>query len=693
MKKRALILAMIAFIAATTSEPSINMVRAEETQVEETQVEETQTEENAGQISELPIKTLTPKVMDVNPYMAASDSNIHHDCYNTDSTDEVLPVDIYSEINVSYEKVNPNASPAVFFDSYGHAVVPLLGGLAIRDINAEETQTLGYFSPKQHDNGDYLIQSSYSFVDESNRLVCPTNNNHVLMLKATDEDGNVLPEFEKVLDIDIKAAAEAALGKTLDQNLLAVVFDYEGNLWFATGGFRIYPDRKQQGAMGYISRTAIDAILNGEETDLSDAVFVYELAPGEGAENGIAASKDGAVILTNQNCYLLQADNGVKKIWETPYESAGAKESKEGDETTGGGLAWGSGCSPSLTKDLVMFTDNQETVNLLALDMKTGEVVASLPVIDELPEGSQVSVENSAIVYDNGAGTVSTIVCNWFGAGSANLGKEDSDSSIQSYTNIYDENWLKQGNKMITPGVERVDTIKTEDGYEMKSIWCRSDLSDTSMMKLSTATGYIYGYVQNLETGMWQYIILDFETGETVFSMDVASKPMYNNMAIGMYAGNSGNSLYCPTGYLELLRLQDRFVYLPEMPYRRVDLDQAMRNVLSQEKFAADGGLGDVEGWLNTITIENVHPNTTVAIRMKGISGETGSLKLYAYGTDGTLKEVPAEKWHIQTEDGETPDTLSEDVLYEVHMTVEDGGDFDLSETEKEIKISAVLGI
>ena len=683
MKKRALILAMITFIAAATSEPSINMVRAEETQ----------TEENTAQTSELPIKTLTQKVIDENPYMAASDSNIHHDCYNTDSTDEVLPVGIYSEINVSYEKTNANASPAIFFDSYGHAVVPLLGGLAIRDINAEETQTLGYFSPKQHDNGEYLIQSSYSFVDESNRLVCPTNNNHVLMLKATDEDGNVLPEFEKVLDIGIKAAAEAALGKTLDQNLLAVVFDYEGNLWFATGGFRIYPDRKQQGAMGYISRTAIDAILNGEETDLSDAVFVYELAPGEGAENGIAASKDGAVILTNQNCYLLQADNGVKKIWETPYESAGAKESKEGDETTGGGLAWGSGCSPSLTKDLVMFTDNQETVNLLALDMKTGEVVASLPVIDELPEGSQVSVENSAIVYDNGAGTVSTIVCNWFGAGSANLGKEDSDSSIQSYTNIYDENWLKQGNKMITPGVERVDTIKTEDGYEMKSIWCRSDLSDTSMMKLSTATGYIYGYVQNLETGMWQYIILDFETGETVFSMDVASKPMYNNMAIGMYAGNSGNSLYCPTGYLELLRLQDRFVYLPEMPYRKVDLDQAMRNVLSQEKFAADGGLGDVEGWLNTITIENVHPNTTVAIRMKGISGETGSLKLYAYGTDGTLKEVPAEKWHIQTEDGETPDTLSEDVLYEVHMTVEDGGDFDLSETEKEIKISAVLGI
>lgn len=685
MKKRTIILAMLAAMLMVTSDFTVNILHAEEMQTEEIRTA-AETEET----SQLPIKALSPKVVAENPYMAKSDANIHHDCYNTDSTDEVLPVDIYSEINVSYEKVNANASPAIFFDSYGHAVVPLLGGLAIRDINADETQTEGYFSPKEHDGGGYVIQSSYSFVDESNRIVCPTSNNHVLMLKTTDENGNVLPEFEKVLDIDIKAAAEKVLGKTLDQNLLSVVFDYDGNLWFATGGFRIYPDRKQQGAVGYISRNVIDAILNGEEADLTDSVFVYELTPGEGAENGIASSKDGAVILTNLNCYLFRADNGVQKVWETPYESVGAKESKEGDATTGGGLAWGSGCSPSLTDDLVMFTDNQNPVNLLAVDMKTGETVASLPVIDELPEDTQISVENSAIVYDNGEGTVSTIVCNWFGAGSADLGKEDRDSSIQSYANIYDVNWLSQGNKMIMPGVERVDTIKTDNGYEMKSIWCRSDLSDTSMMKLSTATGYIYGYVQNLETGMWQYIMLDFETGETVFAMDVSSKPGYNNMAIGMYAGNSGNALYCPTGYLELLRLQDRFVYLPEMPYRKVDLDQAMRNVLSQEKFEADGGQGSVSGWLSTVTVENVHPNTTVALRMKDLSGSADALKLYGYDADGTLKEVPKDLWHIQTESGEIPDSLSEDVLYEVHVLVQDGGTFDLSENEKEIKISVV---
>ena len=640
----------------------------------------------------LPVKALQPKQVEENPYMAKSDANIHHDGYNTDSTDEILPLGIYPEIHVSYETTNANASPAIYFDSYGHAVVPLLGGIAIRDLNAEETKTLGYFSPKQHDGGSYLIQSSYTFLDAENRIVCPTSNNHVLMLRATDEEGNVLPEFEKVLDIDIKAAAEAALGKELTQNLLSVVFDYDGNLWFATGGFRIYPERQQQGVLGYIAHSAIEAILNGEQTDLSKAVFVYELTPGEGAENGIAASKDGAVILTNKNCYLLRANNGVEAVWCTPYESVGAKVSGEGDKTTGGGLAWGGGCSPTLTPNLVMFTDNADPVNLLALDMKTGEVVAKTPVLDDLPDGYQVAIENSAIVHDDGAGTVSTIVCNWFGAGNAGLADPNNDSSIQSYANIYDQNWLMKGNAMIAPGVERVDTVKTDSGYEMKSIWTRNDLSDTAIMKLSTATGYIYGYVQDLTTGMWQYIILDFATGETVFTMDVSNKYGYNNMAIGMYTGNSGNALYCPTGYLELLRLQDRFVYLPELPYREVDLDQAARNVLTQDQFAQDGGEGTVASWRNTAAIRNVHPNTTVAFRMNNLSGSASDLTLYAYGPDGKLVKVAPELWSITDETGAAASELTDGVLYELRVTVADGGDFDLSETEKEIKLSVVLG-
>ena len=165
----------------------------------------------------------------------------------------------------------------------------------------------------------------------------------------------------------------------------------------------------------------------------------------------------------------------------------------------------------------------------------------------------------------------------------------------------------------------------------------------------------------------------------------------YNNMAIGMYAGNSGNALYCPTGYLELLCLQDRFVYLPEMPYRKVDLDKAARNVLTQEQFEQAGGEGTVASWRNTVTVENVHPNTTVSFRMNNLSGSAADLELYAYGADGKLAEVSKELWTITDETGTGVDTLADGTLYELRVSAAHGGAFDLSEAEKEIKISVVL--
>ena len=174
--------------------------------------------------------------------------------------------------------------------------------------------------------------------------------------------------------------------------------------------------------------------------------------------------------------------------------------------------------------------------------------------------------------------------------------------------------------------------------------------------------------------------------------MDVSNKFGYNNMAIGMYAGNSGNALYCPTGYLELLRLQDRFVYLPEMPYREVDLDHAARNVLAQEQFIADGGEGNVGSWLNTAAVRNVHPNTTVAFRMNNLSGAASDLKLYAYGADGKLTRVADELWNVTDEAGQVMTALTDGTLYEVRITVADGGNFDLSDAEKDIKLSIVLG-
>ena len=630
----------------------------------------------------LPPEPLPPKNAAVNPYMATSEANIHNDCYNSDTTDAVLPLGICPEVNFATEKEGTNASPAIFFDQYDHAVSPLLGGIAIRDMDAQYTTTLGSYIPAKHDGGGYAIQVSYSFVDAENRLVCPTSNNHLVIFQTLDEAGNVLPVFEKRMDIDIKALAEKALGKTLTQNLLSAVLDYDGNLWFATGGFRIYPDRKQTGMLGYVSRAVIEDSLAGKTPDLENGVFFYEPEPGEAAENGIAAGKEGAVILTNLACYLFRANNGVEKVWRTAYESVGAKGSENG-----GGLAWGGGSSPTLTNDLVCFTDNRDPVNLLALDIKTGKAVATLPVLTDLPAGTLVSVENSIIVYDNGEGTTSAIICNWYGASNPGLADPDSDSSVQTFENIYNAKWIAQGNEYIMPGMERADIVKTADGYEAKSIWRRNDIQDTSMFKLSTATGYLYGYVQDMTTKMWQYIVLDFATGKTVLTVDVASKPGYNNMAIGMFCGSDGNSLYCPTGYLELLRLQDRFAYLPEMPYRKVDLDKTARHTVSADEFTKNGGTGTPATFLHTVTVDNVHPNTQLAIRVNGLNGPLTGYTLYGLDVAGNFTAVPAELWSFG---GKATSAKPGDIV-EILLTCKDGGDFDLAKDEKSVSVSLLL--
>ncbi len=115
-----------------TTEPATEAATALST------TEEAKTEQPQTEITALEPKPLNAKSIDKNPYMSSGDINVHHDCYNTDSTDSVLPVGINPEVHYALEKQNANAAPAIFFDSYGNAVVPLLGGIAIRDLNGEE---------------------------------------------------------------------------------------------------------------------------------------------------------------------------------------------------------------------------------------------------------------------------------------------------------------------------------------------------------------------------------------------------------------------------------------------------------------------------------------------------------------------------------------------------------------------------
>lgn len=654
---------------------------------------------------------LIPEVMQEiqvqhNPYLSDGEAMIHNDIYNSDVTEKAMPLGIYPELVESVAADSPVAPPVFFYDNYGNAVAPysqimedgsiLSGGIAIRDMDSSDVKVLGKFQPVFHDNGaKYGIQISYSFVDKENYLVGPTTHGHVIMVKTYDDEGNILPVFEKKLDVDVVSGAADVLGEDIDRNLLSIAYDYEGNIWFVTGGFHKNPSYSKAGFVGYLEREYIDRALAGENiADVAKYVHYRRLAEGENAENGIAAHKEGCVVLTNTACHLFSADSSsVQEKWGVSYESSGGKGAEPGKGITGAGLAWGGGSSPTLTDEMVLFTDNQDVVNLIALDIKTGKALVKTPVL-ELGNDVIVSVENSICVYAPNEDRASILVCNWYGAGNAGLFEADADSSIQSYDNIYDGNWREQGSACLMPGIERIDIVKKADGsYQAEKVWIREDLKDTSMIKLSTAAGYYYGYTQDEKTSEWGFIALDYKTGETVLWQPISDKKEYNNMAVGIMQGNNGNSIYCPTNSQALVRLQDRFAYLPEQPEKKLDIVKMERHVMAQKDFEETSGSSQVPAsYLLSAVIDDAVGKQTLSFRINGLEGSVSGYTVYYRDADGRLNAYPEAVFTDSAgQKIDSTEKLVPENIYEVRLEAEDSGKVDCDGKMGCIKAEIIL--
>lgn len=641
-----------------------------------------------------------------NPYLSDKEAMIHNDIYSSDVTANAMPLGIYPEVIEMTATDSLIAPPAFFYDNYGNAIAPytqvmedgstLAGGIAIRDMDSPEIDVKGKFQPYLHDNGaKYGIQISYAFVDKDNYLIGPTTHGHVLMINTYNDKGEILPVFEKKLDVDVVTGAVKALGDNIDKNVLSVTYDYSGNLWFITGGFHKNPVQSKPGFVGYLERAYIDRALAGENgLDAEKYLHYKTLKDGENAENGISANKEGCVIETNLTCYLFRAGSAqIETIWDYDYKSSGGKKARPEMGITGTGLAWGGGSTPTLTDDMVLFTDNQDVVNLIALDIKTGKELACVPVLD-FDSDVTVSVDNSICVYDAGAGKTSVLICNWFGAGNAGLFEEGADSSIQTFDNIYDKNWREHGSSSLMPGIERVDIVEQKDGsYKAEKIWLREDLKDTSMIKLSTAAGCYYGYTQLEETSEWGFIALDYETGKTILWQPVSTEKQYNNAAVGIMQGNNGNTIYCPTDSQVLVRLQDRFAYLPDQPDKKLDIVKMERHVISEDDFAKASRSDQAPaGYLLSAVIDHAAASQKLAFRMNGLDGTISDYTVYYKDLNGNLKQVLNPEFTDSTGRAvEENEELLKEAIYEVRLMAEDSSQADLDKTAGIIKTTIIL--
>lgn len=248
--------------------------------------------------------------------------------------------------------------------------------------------------------------------------------------------------------------------------------------------------------------------------------------------------------------------------------------------------------------------------------------------------------------------------------------------------------------RCIAPGLERADIVKREDGYTASSVWTRDDVSFTMMAKLSTATGYLYGYWQD-DSGTWCYTALDFDTGDTLVEKPVSSLPEHNNVAVGLIPDADGNALYCPTNALEMVRWQDSFAYLPEISAKEISPNDMSRFRMTDDELSEMAGQeASAASFLMEVAIEHApESETVVAFKVNRLAGKTSELRLFAERKDGSVAEFGGS-WAITDAEGNPVDAgteLAADELYELRATVVDGSEFDLDETESAVRIGVIL--
>jgi hypothetical protein len=205
----------------------------------------------------------------------------------------------------------------------------------------------------------------------------------------------------------------------------------------------------------------------------------------------------------------------LRELFRQPY--ARATRPKPGV------ISLGSGSTPTLLGDhLVVITDNaDEQVHLLVYDRRPGadgrvRTVCDVPVFDP---GSSAN-ENSVVATGR-----SIVVQNWYGA----------PDSI-----------LSDDHRGLVPGLMRIDVREDESGCDV--VWYTRELATPATVKLSTASGLIYGVM--LDRGITDANVhyahaIDFRTGRTVYRVKLGGGPPANIQFSPTYVGPDG-AIYQP---------------------------------------------------------------------------------------------------------------------------------------------------
>jgi hypothetical protein len=413
-----------------------------------------------------------------NPNLAANGrSNMHDDAYATNTYTWSGPLGRRPAVTSALYGVAECATQA--FDRAGR-IVALCGELSGPVLRLINPSTLGVIAgmglpgrkldPSVNPLSD-LCGGTYFYLDDQDRVVVATTNRHIDVVADTGS------AFALRRSYDLSSTVPA------DDCLIALMPDWTGHIWFATGN----------GIVGELDPGA-------------GTVRAVQLA-GEIIDNSFAVDETGGVYVVSDHAmyrFDLAPDGAPVVTWREPYD--------RGSMQKPGQLAQGSGTTPALLgSDYVAITDNADPrMHVVVYRRSDGAFVCSAPVF----AAGASDTENSMVAFGN-----SLIVEN-------NYGYQGPQSTTLG--------------KTTAPGIARVDV---SDGA-CNVAWTSAEIAPTSVPKASLANGLLYVYTKpaGLLVDAWYLTAIDLRTGRTAFSKLVGTGPEFNNHYAAIYLGPNGSA-------------------------------------------------------------------------------------------------------------------------------------------------------
>jgi hypothetical protein len=439
----------------------------------------------SGRVAE-PKPVFAPRVPR-HPFMAANGrSNVHNDAYQTDTYRQSGPLGgpmrMFSQ---SFDGLGGVGSCGITiaFDRRGRLLTTCVSAASV-ELRLMAPKTLNTLA--SHDLPDRVIPPGVS----------PFQAPGGAYFYIDYKDRGVVSIGRQILVVAVRANSlrrvrtyDLSAVIPADDQLNSALPDWSGRLWFVS---------RRHGIVGSLDRKS-GRVLGTHRT-------------GEAIGNSFAVDDSGGVfVVTDRAQYRYDAKrSGAPKVsWRRRYDNVGIQKPGQFDA--------GSGTTPTIMgKRYLSIADNAERMQVVVMRRAK-----------RLPRGKRRVVCEQPVFRRGAGATENSLIA---------TGRSMIVENNYGYFPAPD---ATSNGRTTRPGVERVDIRR--DGSGCRTVWKSSEISPSTVPKLSLANGLVYLYTKPRGIpDAWYLTAVDFHTGRTVWRRLIGTGLLFNVHYAGLSIGPTG---------------------------------------------------------------------------------------------------------------------------------------------------------